>query len=637
MKISLCAIVKNDGFLIGKMLKSVVGVVDEIILADTGSTDNTLEIVEKFQNENPDLLQLFHFEWVDDFSAARNFTLSKASGDWILVLDADEFLDAEEKLHLRTFLENTNGHGVFVKQRNYTGSMRDIVNVLDVDVCRVFRKGYEYEGTIHEQIATAIVNENAPFENFTLHLHHIGYTEEYLKLKNKNSRNVALLEEQMRNIPYKEKVLRWFTASNLLAEYSGMQQWEKVIHTARPVIEEMKKMKKERPNFLSRVYKFCINGYRFSERYNEAIRFAKEALNFYPKNTDLRMMLAETYLLMGDFGKAIEELKKCREMGDIQFNFVEYVEGNGTYVAARQIGYAWMRLGDDLTAREWFVKSYEENTEQKGLIPLIVMTVSEVMVLKTMEKVIQTPQRYDEFIESMAIVGHPEVIMFIEKAEKKFGVRPATKRARFAYEVRQGMEPSLPENPSDVDLARMGLWHYEQGDKDKANEMWFSCGGLGEYFFRITTQCSRNIKWEIQRVIDEIMAACAVNFLTDYGLYISDLAKFFPYILRTDVLAGFTSDEYLQASAETYEDCEWKAQVCLAKGELEWAEKWMKIAYLKNGNRTVRGFMIDASMHPDKSESIMREARKVYPDSKMLSLIWKEQFAPKLEKGVLRY
>lgn len=85
--ISLCMIVKNESDTLGRCLDSISGLMDEIIIVDTGSTDNTKDIAAKYTN------QIYDFKWIDDFSAARNFSFSKATMDYIYTADADEIID----------------------------------------------------------------------------------------------------------------------------------------------------------------------------------------------------------------------------------------------------------------------------------------------------------------------------------------------------------------------------------------------------------------------------------------------------------------------------------------------------------------------------------------------------------------
>jgi len=97
--ISLCMIVKNEEAQLADCLSSVEGIADEIIIADTGSTDSTKEIAGKFTDK------IFDFSWVDDFSAARNFSFSKATMDYILWLDADDVLLPEDREKLKKLKE----------------------------------------------------------------------------------------------------------------------------------------------------------------------------------------------------------------------------------------------------------------------------------------------------------------------------------------------------------------------------------------------------------------------------------------------------------------------------------------------------------------------------------------------------
>lgn len=85
--ISACLIVKNEENVLDRCLASLTGLADEIVLIDTGSTDRTKEIAGKYQ------CKIYDFQWIDDFSAARNFSFSKASMDYIYVADADEYID----------------------------------------------------------------------------------------------------------------------------------------------------------------------------------------------------------------------------------------------------------------------------------------------------------------------------------------------------------------------------------------------------------------------------------------------------------------------------------------------------------------------------------------------------------------
>ncbi len=111
MKLSLCMIVKDEEEVLSRCLLSVKGLFDEIVIADTGSSDGTCGIARSFGAE------LYHFPWNDDFSAARNFSFSKATGDYLFWLDADDVLPPPSRGRfpaLRTLLEREQPDTVFL-------------------------------------------------------------------------------------------------------------------------------------------------------------------------------------------------------------------------------------------------------------------------------------------------------------------------------------------------------------------------------------------------------------------------------------------------------------------------------------------------------------------------------------------
>ncbi len=98
--ISLCMIVKNEEKILARCLDTVADLVDEIVIVDTGSTDSTKQIAAKYTD------RIYDFQWIDDFSAARNFAFSKATKEYIYSADADEVLDEENRERFRLLKEN---------------------------------------------------------------------------------------------------------------------------------------------------------------------------------------------------------------------------------------------------------------------------------------------------------------------------------------------------------------------------------------------------------------------------------------------------------------------------------------------------------------------------------------------------
>ena len=101
--ISLCLIAKNEEEVIGRCIESVIDIIDEIIVVDTGSTDKTIEIAEKYG------AKVYNFTWIDDFAAARNYSFSKATKEYIFWLDADDILFPGDKEKFKELKEGLDG------------------------------------------------------------------------------------------------------------------------------------------------------------------------------------------------------------------------------------------------------------------------------------------------------------------------------------------------------------------------------------------------------------------------------------------------------------------------------------------------------------------------------------------------
>lgn len=146
--ISLCMIVKNEEGNIADCLNSVKDIVDEIIIVDTGSTDRTKEVVSLFTDK------IYDFEWIHDFSAARNFSFSKATKEYILWLDADDVILEEDRIKLKDLKSSLNNFIDSVSMRyNYYDSNGDISYTLRRNRLVRRDRGFQWIGAIHEYIS----------------------------------------------------------------------------------------------------------------------------------------------------------------------------------------------------------------------------------------------------------------------------------------------------------------------------------------------------------------------------------------------------------------------------------------------------------------------------------------------------
>lgn len=190
-RISLCMIVRDEERDLPRLLTSVQGVVDELCVVDTGSTDRTVALAQEAG------ARVESFTWCDDYSAARNASLAMATGDWVLVLDADEALeDANARATLEAFAAaNTDCAGqVTVVDRQEEGELRSRVS-------RFFprRPDLRYTGRFHEQACFGA--DPCPPRPLGLDVAHYGYRRDAIQGKDKVARNCAFLEQLVREHP----------------------------------------------------------------------------------------------------------------------------------------------------------------------------------------------------------------------------------------------------------------------------------------------------------------------------------------------------------------------------------------------------------------------------------------------------
>lgn len=195
MSVAVCMIVRNEAHHLKACLQSVQGVVDEIVVVDTGSQDQTKAIAQQCG------ARVFDFVWQDDFAAARNESLRHATSDWILYLDADERLRSEDKqlfLHLLSDKE-TVAYYVNVASK-LAGSEPMAVHVGQYP--RLFRNfpGVRFQGRIHEQIIDSLKTTGKPIKNCALTIQHLGYSNSE-ELTRKYARNLKLLNRQITEEP----------------------------------------------------------------------------------------------------------------------------------------------------------------------------------------------------------------------------------------------------------------------------------------------------------------------------------------------------------------------------------------------------------------------------------------------------
>lgn len=369
-KISACMIVKNEEEFLPNCLNSIKGVVDEIIIVDTGSTDNTVTIAKEFK------AKVYHHPWNDSFSEARNHCLNHASGDWILQIDADEELEQADIPKLRLAISDNRYNGIIIAIQSI---IKDGVHTFYHP--RIFRRGKGfYKDIIHEQ--TIIEGERLPTE---IRLYHHGYNLDEEKMRAKWQRTTHLLKKQIEQ--NKLDSFAWF---NLIRNYRIQDLFQDGINAGKEALKVLKPdplSKHEGTNVNLHHYVMIIYETANCYLYNENLQKAKELCHFAlsksaelkiePENIDIIYTLACIYLKDADYRKAIDYFERfllLREWSLKNINTISLmVDTMGyDYTAYNGLGYCFGQLGQLQTAINYLQKAISSNarylTSYKNLV-----------------------------------------------------------------------------------------------------------------------------------------------------------------------------------------------------------------------------------------------------------------------------
>ena len=149
IKLSLCMIVKDEESVLPRCLDSVKDCVDEIVIVDTGSTDQTVCLARKYTD------LIFPFEWKNDFSLARNYSLSKGTGDYLMWLDADDVIEETDKEKLLSLKKLLTSTPYDIVNAQYKTVFNADTPPLSYERERIFKrdKNFTFQGFVHECVA----------------------------------------------------------------------------------------------------------------------------------------------------------------------------------------------------------------------------------------------------------------------------------------------------------------------------------------------------------------------------------------------------------------------------------------------------------------------------------------------------
>lgn len=225
VKISACVITKNEEAHIEQWLNTMRRITKDLIVVDTGSTDRTVALAKAGG------ARVYHFEWIDDFSAAKNYAIERAKGDWIVFLDADEYFTEASVPNVRKVIE-----------RQHRNSKADVLvcKIIDVDAdkdnaqidefynLRIFRNvsWLRYRYKVHEQLTKKCGEMQVVIVENEIEILHTGYTQSIIKKK--FQRNLALLQKEIAEQGEFPRHYRF-----LCECYYGLEEYELALKYAR--------------------------------------------------------------------------------------------------------------------------------------------------------------------------------------------------------------------------------------------------------------------------------------------------------------------------------------------------------------------------------------------------------------------
>lgn len=424
--LSLCMIVRDSARTLRACLESIKPWVDEMIVVDTGSKDDTPKIAEEMG------ARMFHFPWCDSFSAARNESLRHARGAWIFWMDADDTITPENGRKLQELVLQANDPGIlgYIMQVHCPGPGENgAVHVTVVDHVKLFRNrpDLRFDRRIHEQIIPAIRRAGGDIAWTDLFVVHSGYDHSPEGQERKLERDLRLL-----NLELAEEPNHPFTLFNLGMTYTDMGRYKKGIHFLQRSIAHSAPGESQ----LRKAYALLVSCYLQLGRQEKAWKACQEGLERFPRDEELRFKQAVLLHTRGQLREAVRtyrDLLRSRE----ERHFTSVERGITGFKARHNLAMVYTELGDlakaekqwRLTVRE--VPTYREGW--RGLGEVLLQRDKEPEVQKLVERLLR-----DQRLRVEGRLLHAQL---------------AVRQGR-VDEARQELEQALAERPDDTDVIR---------------------------------------------------------------------------------------------------------------------------------------------------------------------------------------
>ncbi|MFS0919257.1 glycosyltransferase [Brevibacillus sp. 179-C 1.1 NHS] len=342
--LSLIMITRNEESNIKKCLLSVRETVEEMTIVDTGSTDNTKQIASECG------AKVYDFPWTGSFSDARNYALQQASGDWILVLDADEQLAPGSTELIKEFISGPPAIGRVNIVSKYLENGE--IQYANSPISRLFPKGVYYTGSIHEQVVSDL-----PHRMTSITVYHDGYYQ-----TDKTARNIPMLEKELQKEGSNPYLLM-----QLAREYKNKQDY---VEADRCFSQAYQLATKQEGYYPKLVVDYIYNLMKIGklEASYTVIETEQDQLSNFP---DFHFALGMFYMdyVLSNTAAHIDKLPrieasfhKCLELGDKKE--IGGIIGTGSFLASFNLGAYYEVIGDNKQAIEYYRLSAEHDYDK---------------------------------------------------------------------------------------------------------------------------------------------------------------------------------------------------------------------------------------------------------------------------------
>lgn len=406
MKLSVAMIVKNEEKNLDRTLKALDEVrknIDfELIIVDTGSSDSTMDIARRYTDK------LYEHEWTGNFAEMRNISISYCTGDWILVLDADEVLvNGEEMIDFFNSPVCEKANSASVKIKSIDDESKNSMN--DAALVRMFRnvEGFKYTGKVHEQ-----PKRMYPIAKTNIEFLHYGYSADDYELMNyKFKRNIKLLEEELADTTdVAQKIYILFQLSKSYAMAKKDDIAFKYIKMSYDL--EEKNNKESGHTYVYHWYACMLFN---KNEYETVIDVCKEMMQFTDDNMDIYYMMAISYSRLKKYEDAYKcynryfEIKEKRDKGEYSddFSLSESSRVCASKMRSNRIicYYKQKRYSE-------IVKEFEENIEElEEYKDICALYVYSCIYINELDKIYEfyKEREIDDFLVEMLIKNLSEI------------------------------------------------------------------------------------------------------------------------------------------------------------------------------------------------------------------------------------